>query len=515
MSFVPQAIYATIKTGGAVRNQEYDEYYIHRTHEAFAKNYGNAESQVKEIQEDTYRIYKEQASRLRKRFIANNNLENIIREEDVPGYLKAVSESVNALTSGELGASLEKAKGYWKDPKRLMKIGEECVSFYSFGGRKDTSKELMDKVFSDVKLLEQVVTTFGDAVDGFEACAKEREAIEAMMDENPPVIPTKEWAGSLKQIYEDGKTDKGVKKLIAAKRSLQDYLKQVKNGDTENLRVTEEDAREILRGIKGSINNVAGGYFEIAVKNMFKNNVNRFLGDIVESGKGGITITETDMQGDDTIEHPLVSSRKFTSKTDVWVEGVFGDGPHFKVGFSLKTTDMSQQGKNGQWRSTSALSGANFRDALERVGLLNDESIYYMSNSLVHAGASKNSETGEMSYSKQPSSNKVYKAFKERMAAQFAFDALAGIGTREDTAYFIMYQSKLVNIADFLEELSKRPKDRIGTEHINMTLAGAGAFAEAARKKLHGQNNVVRWERSHQAMKLFLGLKIQLTARTA
>ena len=98
------------------------------------------------------------------------------------------------------------------------------------------------------------------------------------------------------------------------------------------------------------------------------------------------------------------------------------------------------------------------------------------------------------------------------MAAMLAFDALAGLGVKPDVSYFIMYQDKIVNIADFLDQLSRPDTD--GIPALGMTIQGTGEYAAKVKKLRRGEPEIERYVRSKEAMKIFLGLKVVLTSKT-
>ena len=74
-----------------------------------------------------------------------------------------------------------------------------------------------------------------------------------------------------------------------------------------------------------------------------------------------------------------------------------------------------------------------------------------------------------------------------------------------------MYQDKIVNIADFLDQLSRPDTD--GTPALGMTIQGTGEYAAKVKKLRRGEPEVERYVRSKEAMRLFLGLKVVLTSK--
>ena len=102
--------------------------------------------------------------------------------------------------------------------------------------------------------------------------------------------------------------------------------------------------------------------------------------------------------------------------------------------------------------------------------------------------------------------DKVYIASKAKMAATLAFDALAGLGTKEDTAYFIVHQNKTISIIDMLDQMSQEK-----TPPLGLTIHGTGGYANKVKKLQKGETEVEKYNRSRDAVKIFLELKATLS----
>lgn len=471
------ADFKNVNRSGFPVNSAFRQPYVHRLWSSYKSNYTSAN--VDGMNASALKIYKEQSQRLKAAFAKNNKME--LKQADEA--LKSIEQTLKAMVENpdfieQTNTNIFLQEGYRVDGN----------SFYSYSASAQKREELFSK---DVDKLEEFVTKLGESLDAFEGISKtNRDYIESQTIEQQVRIPNKDMANAMKTIYDDGKADKGIKKLVAANLLLQRYAGTLPAEKAEGVpKVTDAEAKEIVRGLAGSMNGLKGGFFEIAVNKLLSNAGANFIDDIQKIH--GLEITGSRMQGDKAIKSKSLNGGSTTSKTDLRVNAVVS-GSTAELGLSLKTSDLKGD-KKGKMNRTTTVHTGNLGKLIMRANALMEESTYHLVNTATH----------------KTYRDRVYKASKAKMAAMLAFDALAGLGSKKDTSYFIMYQNKIVSIVDFLDQLGEPGPG--GEPSLNLTIQGVGDFSARAKKLKKGENEVQRYIRSKEAMGIFLGLRAVLT----
>lgn len=462
-----------------VVNEEYAQPYVHATWTQYKKYYSKAN--VEGMYSEAFDIYKQQSERLKRTFGQINKMEY----EEADKALKTVESALNALINNP--AFLQETD------TNLFLESQYHVDGSSFYGYSTSAKKREQLFQDDTGKLMEFITKFGEAIDAFDGVSEEtKRLIESQTIEQQVTIPTKDMAEAMKTIYDDGKADKGLKKLVAANLLLKKYAGMLPAEQAKQIpNISDADAKEIIRGLAGSINGLKGGFFEIAVNALLNNTGSQFMKDLKSMG---LEVISSQMQGDTNIKIDNLGGKAVTSKTDLQVQAVV-NGFHAELGLSLKTAKAKEDKKTGKLNRHTIVHTGNLGHLIMRANALMSDSTYHLANTAAHR-----------SYQ-----DKVYKAARAKMAAMLAFDALAGLGVKPDVSYFIMYQDKIVNIADFLDQLSRPDTD--GTPVLGMTIQGTGEYAAKVKKLRRGEPEVERYVRSKEAMRLFLGLKVVLTSK--
>ena len=463
-------------------DQKTKQVYIHRLWRDYKKYYNQGKDKIDQIHEDTYRIYAEQSRRLRNAFNRNNNFD----DKQGAKALETVEEVMNGIINGSTMFQDKSSMNiFTKDEYRV-----DGKSFYSYSSSAANREKLFNEEYEKLNLF---IDKLDKAITDYKGISEEkRSLIESEVRKGGVIIPSSEWANTFSNIYEDGKADKGIKKLVAANMLLKKYAGKLSPEDAGNIpNIKDADAKEILRGISGSINNLAGGFFEIALSGILNQVGSEFMKDI--NSKYNIEIKGSELVGDNKIKIKALNHKKVTSKTDLLVSAkVKGLDVDFQFGLSLKTT-TSNDGVSTKKKATKVHSG-NLGNLIQRANALMSESTYHLANAAVHKNAH----------------DALYRASRMKLAAILAFDALAGLGNKKDTAYFIIFQNRVINISDFLQQVADGRGVK-GEPSVNMTIHGVTGYAAKARALKPGTNQVERYNRSREAMNIFLGLKVSLS----
>ena len=460
------------RKNGIEINQPYRQVYVHRLWKSYKPRYQNAN--ISKMNSDTYKIYKEQSNRLKNTFARHNNIDM----KEAADSLKTIEEVLNGIT---INSNALTSENIFKEEQYKI----DGKSFYSYS----SSAKQREKLFKDdLTKIQEFVTKLDSAISAYEGISEtNRKYVESEVIKQGVSIPTKEMAEAMNNIYSDGKADKGLKKIVASNLLLKKYaglLPAEKSALLPN--ISDNDANEIVRGLSGSLNGLSGGFFEIAVNSLLNNAGKEFF----DSIKGeGVEIISSELSGERHIRTKSLGGKKVTSKSDLKVTANI-NGLTAELGLSLKTANP-KSAKDTKKKATIVHSG-NLGHLIQRANAFMEESTYHLVNSAAHK-----------SYQ-----SAVYKAAKAKLAAILAFDALAGLGSKSDTAYFIVYQTKIVNIADYLNQLS-RPTGN--TPPLNITIHDTGGFKAQAKKLKKGNSQVERYVRSKEAMNIFLGLKATLS----
>lgn len=455
-----------------VLNKNFREPYIHYTKEGYKKQTPN----ISGMQQDALSTYKNQSRKLRERFRRNEMSDKT--EQEAAKAMK----TIDAVLEGFLKTSAFKEQteniNVFKD--ELYRV--DGKSFWSFSQKEEKRAEL----FQSADMLADFVEKLGASLETFRKTSKEeREAIMSALESKRLNIPTKDALSHIQIIKGDSKADIGLKKLIASVQLLEGYVGPLKNKNytlPQGVpRISEPEAMEIVRTLAGSLNGLKGGFFEVAVNELGNNMTQELLDEITRLGgtDGSITITGSEMAGTSTVQSKS-TNKKVVSKTDIKMTMEFaGDNAKFNVGLSLKTS--TPDSKTGL-RKTTIVSGANYGDLLRRAGAIVDESTYHIAN--IAAGH-------------ESTSSSVYRAAKMKTSALLALEALSGLGDSGDTAYYVLYTDKVLNIATFLDKISK------GDElPLDASLEGIGGLQSQIKAKASTYAKVDRYIRSRDCLRL-------------
>lgn len=467
-----------------VLNKNFREPYVHYTKAGYEEQTPDIEG----MKSSSLDLYKKQSKSLRDTF-RKNELPNSTAKE-AGEAMKTIDAVLKGLT--RTAAFKEQAENINVFKDELYQI--EGRSFWSYSQREERRQEL----FNDVDMLSDFVQKLGASLETFRKTSKaEKEAIMGALEERRLNIPTKDALSHIQIIKGDSKADIGIKKLIASVELLQKYVDvKQKNYDSGqwSIDVDEPAAMEIIRTLAGSLNGLKGGFFEIAVNELGSNMTNELMEEIIRLGgsDGSITITGADMAGTGTVESSKIS-RKVVSKTDVKMLMEMGPGgATMDVGLSLKTSTVD---KDTGLRKTTIVSKANYGDLLKRAGAVVDESTYHIANIAAgHASTSSN----------------VYRAAKMRTSALLALEALSGLGNKGDTAYYVMYTDKILNISTFLDKISK------GDElPLEANLEGIGSLSSIISSKAKEYEYLDRYKRSRESLQLvFDTVKVTMASKS-
>lgn len=467
-----------------VLNKNFKEPYIHYTKEGYSKISPNIEG----MKQDALNTYKNQSRKLKERFRRNELPDKTAKEA------AKVMKTIDAVLNGFLKTSAFREQteniNVFKD--EMYKI--EGKSFYSYS----QSEEKREELFKDMDLLADFVEKLGASLETFRKTKKEeREAIMSALESRRLNIPTKDALSDITIIHGDSKADIGLKKLIASVELLEGYVAPLKGKyqtSGYSPKLTDAEAMEIVRTLAGSLNGLKGGFFEIAVNQLGNSMTEELMKDIVELGgsDGSISITGAEMMGTGIVESKK-THKKVVSKTDVKMLMELGKNEAtMDIGLSLKTSTLD---KETGYRKTTLVSKANYGDLLKRAGAIVDESTYHIANIAAgHASTSSN----------------VYKAAKMKTSALLALEALSGLGDKGDTAYYVLYTDKVLNISTFLNEISK------GSEvPLEANLEGIGGLSTTIPSKAKEYAAIERYIRSRDCLRLvFDTIKVTMKSKS-
>ena len=329
--------------------------YVHRLWRDYKKRYKTAN--IEGMKKDALEVYKEQSRRLKNTFKANNNLTTEQTEKTlitIQEALDKILKNNNNLLDDPSAMNTFKKEEYQVDGK----------SFYAYSSNQSNREKLfnqgMSKLIEFIKKLDEAITAYeGVSETTREIIEKEARNISAT---NP--IPTKAWAESFENIYGDGKADKGVKKLVASTLLLKKYAGLLDSKDAASLpNIKDKDAMEIVRGLSGSLNGLAGGFFEIALNDILNNAGAEFMREVIKMKN--ITFDKSTPVGDKQIPHKALGGKTVTSKTDLAVKATV-NGLEAEFGLSLKTADL-KKGKDSKKKTTVVHSG-NLGHLIMRAG---------------------------------------------------------------------------------------------------------------------------------------------------
>lgn len=461
-----------------VMNAAFREPYIHRTKRGYNKYAKSANPARMESQ--ALKLYKEQSNRLKQTFQRNEMPDKDL--EEASKALKTIEELLNGLTNQ--GASQMNSANVFKE--NSYKVNGN--SFWNYSQSAEKREELFEK---DSTNLLEYAKGLDSALEAFGGISRsQKELIEALVKSKGIRIPSGNAFSALGSIYAENKSDKGIKTLVAANLLLKNKVGLLKPEEAQGVpSIDDDEAREIVKGLSGSLNGLKGGFFEVAVESLLNNAGKEFMSFLDKDPD--IKITGAGMKGDNSIRTKSLGGKMVTSKTDVEVKGQIGNSSaEFNFGISLKTSTLNSITRK---RVTTIHSG-NLGNLLTRANSLIEESTYHLFNSAVHYGTT----------------DAIYRAAKMKSTAMLAFDAIAGLGTRKDTSYFIMYTDKVIGISDFLEDISS------GSEiPFNMNIAGVEGAANEAKKLRKGNSQVEKYIRSRSALQYFLSLKATLKSSSS
>ena len=465
-----------------VLNKNFREPYIHYTKEGYAETPSSPEA----MEKSAFDIYKKQSTSLMRTF-AKNELGEGSSVKQAREAVKTVESALNAIqNSNQFKAETENINVF-KD--ELYKINGR--SFWSYSGK----PARRDELFNDVEAFSKYVEALGASLEAFRKTSQlERESIMNALENKRLNIPSTAALSDLKIIKSDKKADAGLKKLIASVELLQRYadplsMKYSHLAQTPN--ISEEDAREIVRTIGGSLNGLKGGFFEVAVNDL----IAQMRGDLVSSIEQAVgdkaKLTGVEMAGQTSVKSK-VTGKKVVSKSDLNVGMTFGkDHSKMTIGLSLKTATPDKDG----YRTTRLVGRANLGDLLNRAGTLIDESTYHLANIIAGNGST---------------SGAVYRAAKTRASALLSIQALSGLGEKSDTAYFVMYTDKIVNISSYLSEISKRKQ-----LPLSASLSGVESVKNTIQSRRESYDYVEMYNRSRESLRLILSsVKVSIDSKT-
>lgn len=462
---------------GFMLNKEFPQPYVHRLKSSYAPNYKKTNPEI--LEQQALQLYRKQSASLREKFRANELPDSTAKEgqqslETIDLVLQAFQQSSDYLEMSDV--NIFKDKEYEIDGK----------SFWSYSTGKKEREALFTKSKENLIELAKKLSASIEAFNGISEF--QRKAIIDQVIKTKMKVPKSESFNALNEIYSDAKADKGIKRLVAAEVLLLKYTGQLDTKyATQIPNISDKDASAVIRGLAGSLNNLKGGYFEIAVNELLNKAGTNFRKEIE---KIGLKITGGSHQGDENVTSEALGGRSTTSKTDLVINlQSKKTAATMNVGLSLKTSTRDLSRKKPK-RETSLHTG-NLQSLMIRAQALVDDSAYHLVNSGLHHG----------------STSAIFRAAKMKTTAMLALDAVAGLGTKEDTAYFIMYTDKIVNISDYLDEIGR------GDElPFNMSIPGVKGLFNQAAKMPKAYDITERYIRSKAAFDLITDTTVTLTS---
>ena len=462
-------------------------------------------------------IYKQQSKNLINRFAKNEP--SIKTSQEAIEALDTIEDVLNFFINNKEYEKVVGNTNVFLDDK--YKVNDK--SFWSYS----QSKGKRDELFSDMNMLTEFIGKLNSAVNSFKTISPQsRHKIIAQYSKNTKdrgaavkKINSASVSGGKVRIIGGDKTgdiaDSSYKKLVIAIHELNKYVAQSKQlaaqGKAESTRCSDAQAREAVRSLSASLNGLKGNFFEMSVEHLVNNMSEEFTKALSE--QKGVVITKATGEGQSTVSSDK-TERKIVSKTDIMMSMTFGkNSTSMDVGLSLKTNKLDE--KTGL-RKTSLVGNANFGMLLRRANALNDESTYHIANLAVHKP--------------NITSSKVFNAAKAKSSALMALDVLSGLGTKQDTSYFVMYTDKVLSMHKYLTQIGNdmltKKEDEVFP--FKMTITGmrdSSASTSKENKEYHQkreqfvkeglatmQDNYVR---SKECLKLVLdALKISISANT-
>lgn len=449
-------------TKNYIMNKNYGkEPYVHKYKENYLKYRDSSFSDINAIDDSATELYKIQSARLNKRFATQNNMDpkkSIDSLEMIEDVLKAILDSRGFETQ------LKKVNAFKSDEFRI-----DDKSFWAWSGNEKNREKLFsdaDKLATYIEYLDKALSSAYKVGDGT------KEELMLMLGKDS--VPNVEHFRNLTLLKGDAKADAGLKNLIVSVELLKSYIKNMpydRNNSTP-VNVKNEDAKEIVRRLAGSLNGLQGGFFEIALPLVVNNGrlkINQQL------KAQGITVVASEAGvGQGTLRSGK-SGKKVVSKSDSKIVISFGNmSASMEVGLNLKSAKSQKDKKGNLKHVANFVSKANLYDMLQRSDAINSDVAYHIANMGQHSAGS----------------GTYYGVVKRKLAALSALEVLSGLGSKDDTSYFIVYTNQVIKISTFLEQLANKEKNlSVSIKGINSS--NKSSSTTATERYLESHNNFI------------------------
>lgn len=474
--------------------------YIHATGEGY-KNSGHK----METTQYTREVYAQQAKRMNKlaqvRLGVGDEQKAADRMREIEKFLK------KTLDENDIK---EQTNFFIKDKYREKLPEKFGKSFYTYSDSQKKRQELVQ----DMASFEQFIDALGSVMEQYEKVPKDAFDIlyakanlrnskrnpgdlSLSWDEKDVNAILESKGVSYPVIVADSKANTGLIKLNIIVGKLKEIANAQKEAQKLGGKLTPTQIREgeqYLRNIKGHINNLVGGYFEYGLEVVLNNSIGQLLGDIKTMGAG--------MKGQNTVSvegyipkelKSELKRKKVTSKTDVSMTiQDTQNGNIMELGLSLKTTKQNEKGE----RKSTFSSGQSVYDLMIRNGILFSEVNYHFLNNLAHGNQA----------------GVGYNGLRNLIGAYAAMTTLSGVGSRKDTAFFVVYYDKVVSIADYMARVSTGQANPLSVSIVGKDNAVSNLKAWNESRLNNQVKMVNRYKASREKNKAILqGLKTTIS----
>lgn len=294
----------------------------------------------------------------------------------------------------------------------------------------------------------------------------------------------------------DGTQKTSLKNLVEGWKELVEYASGAGS---------KADAKEIMRKAPGWMKGIGGQGMEVmaaAATQSAEFTLSDEMKKFCESVGAEIIPSTASSSGEAAYDpnirnYHLLNGSGATRKGDVNVAFRVGQNEgsfEMSFGMSLKQKKL----KEGKTSKFDAHTG-NYKNFLIRANSYGSLLEYDLMNSLVHMGA-----TG----------NPNYLAYKSLLAARGAVDALAGVQTREDMAYLLVFSNKVISMYDYLNSMTMDKSDG-GIGPLALTIKGDKNLANINRKVgYRRQDNVDPYIRSRKTLQLMYSNTVTIKGQT-
>lgn len=265
------------------------------------------------------------------------------------------------------------------------------------------------------------------------------------------------------------------------------------------------EAKEIMRKAPGWMKGIGGQGMEVMVAAAMQSaqfKVSDEMKSVCEALNATIVPSSASSSGEAAYDpnirnYNLLNGTGATRKGDIDVSFKVGEGEgsfEMSFGMSLKQKKL----KEGKSSTFDAHTGS-YKNFLIRANSYGSVLEYDLTNSLVHMGATGNAN---------------YLAYKSLLAARGAVDALAGVQTREDMAYLLIFSNKVISMYDYLNSIGASKEDG-GIGPLTLKINGDKEMSGIGRKSGYRRQDFLDpYQRSRAALGVMYSLTVTIKGKS-